>query len=76
MNSSRLLKGLSSCREVVGLALRPDKVLMDQLLEGNMALGPDREIMSTEAMALGTLVEDQLKSLELLHRIIGLFQTT
>ena len=76
MNFSRLLKELNSFREVAGLGLRPDKVQMDLLLGDNMGLEQDRETTHMEVMARGTLVEVQRKSLELLHRIIGLFKIT
>ena len=76
MNFSRPLKELSNFREVVGSGLRPDKVQTGLLLGDNMGLEQDLETIHMEVMARGTLVEDQRKSLELLHRIIGLFQTT
>ena len=76
MNSSKLSKELSSFREEAGLGLRPDKVQTDLLLGDNMGLEQDQETIHMAVMAQGTLVEDQRKSLELLHRIIGLFQTT
>ena len=76
MNSSRLLKELSSFKEVAGLGLRPDKVQTDLQLGDNMGLEQDQETTHMEVMAQGTLAEDRRKSLELLNRIIGLFQTT
>ena len=74
MNSSRQSKELSSFREaeVLVVGLRPGKDPTDLLLGDNTVPEQDQEITHTEVMAQGTLVEDQLKSLELHLRIADL----
>ena len=76
MSYSRRLRGLSSCRGVLGLVLRPGKDPMDQQLEGNMGLAQGQGTMFTEAMARGTQVEGQLRSLELPNKTTDQCQIT